>query len=133
MRNKCLIMIIVLLTVLSFNRLVSAAIIVDTGSPQNPIAFIDLNADQWLAAKFIVNSPGYYITDIEGYFDTQSNVDLTGGNITIEIRGDGDVPPPSSIYSGTFTMDDEDLGFRGVHNISAQLSHTLDNSYLFVY
>jgi hypothetical protein len=113
-KNFTALMTICLLTVICQN--VSAVLIVDTGLP----------ADEWgwgvadkygmyqsLAAEFTISSPGYAITDIEGYFYVSSGA----GNVSIEIAGDGgDNPSSATLYSGTCFVNDR--AWFGLHNIT---------------
>jgi len=70
---------------------------------------------QWLASKFTINGPGYFITDIEGYFNPTGSAD-----IIIDITDSaGDTPGSITYYSNTFFIDHKQgANWYGIHGIT---------------
>jgi len=123
MRKFVSIILAVFCLLCAHQRVAMAVTIVDTGTPTdatNGWVVGDRNGlYEILAAEFSIinpiNSPGYKITDIEGYFAPISSYP---GNVLIQIATDGgENPSPTTIYSGTTNATSR--GWFGLHGIDS--------------
>lgn len=102
-----------------------AVTIVDTGEPPDSCGgwslYYTQDNNQWLAAEFSIDNPGYTITDIEGWMKSDP-----GKSLTLAVYGDGGGTPDASneLYSGIITSSASGNiwnDWYGLHNLAWSL------------
>jgi hypothetical protein len=91
------------------------AYIINTGTPTNFGWW--LVEVQWVASKFTINDPGYFVTDIEGYFNPAGSAD-----VILDITDSaGETPGKVTYYSKSFLVDHKQganwYGIRGITDL----------------
>lgn len=103
--------VLVLTIALLYAQIVSAQLIIDTGSGPSTGGLI-LEQTQWLATEFTLDQT-YTISDIEGWGGAGP-----GGAADILIYADSATGPGLELYSGTVNVIGSDNHWFGLHNLT---------------